>query len=299
LIDSKATLPCDSKCEQKENLPAGEKIMLPSLPDPELFFGLCSPIGVDNKKAYTILAESLRKYNYSSEYFKVTTLMKSMKISGFQLKETPLEDRYDTHIKYANKLREMLGFPYALAMLCCAAVRNIRRERKGDADTYLPNTCYVFDQFKRKEELDLLRQVYGRLFVVISLYSEKKTRLEQLINRIASDHSEARLADSHSIIAGQLIKRDQSEEGVASGQRLEEAFPCADLFLNLDDPDGAEKLLTRFLDALFGANSVSPTRDEYGMQTAKNAALRSVDSIPTGRRSSVFAQRRDRNCWLQ
>jgi deoxycytidylate deaminase len=251
--------------------------MLPALPDPELFFGLCSPIGVDNKKAYTLLAELLKKYSYNSEYFKVTTLMKSLKPSGIEIKETPLEDRYDAYINYANKLREVMGFPYTLAMLCCAAVRNFRREKEGNPDTYIPKTAYVFDQFKRKEELDLLRQVYGKLFVVISLYSEKKTRLEQLINRIASDHSEARLADSHATIAGQLIKRDQSEEGVPSGQRLEEAFPCADLFLNLDDPDGAEKLLTRFLDALFGSNSVSPTRDEYGMQTARNAALRSVD----------------------
>jgi Deoxycytidylate deaminase len=102
-------------------------------------------------------------------------------------------------------------------------------------------------------------------------------RIEQLADRIASDHSEARLSDTHTSIATQLVKRDQSEENVPTGQRLEEAFPCADLFLNLDDPDEAKKLLTRFLDALFGSNSVSPTRDEYGMHAAANAALRSVD----------------------
>jgi deoxycytidylate deaminase len=62
-----------------------------------------------------------------------------------------------------------------------------------------------------------------------------------------------------------------------SGQRLEEAYPCADLFINIDDPDGSIKLITRFLDAFFGSNSVSPTHDEYGMHAAKNASLRSVD----------------------
>jgi deoxycytidylate deaminase len=251
--------------------------VLPALPDPELFFGLVSPIGIDNTKAYTLLADSLRKYGYNSEYFKVTTLMKQVKPNGYELKETPLEDKYDTYINYANKIREILGLPYALAMLCCAAVRNFRREKKGNPDTYIPNTAYVFDQFKRKEEIDLLRQVYGRLFIVVALYSEKKNRIDLLINRIASDHSEARLADTHSTIATALMKRDQSEENVPSGQRLEEAFPNADLFLNIDDFEGAEKLLTRFLDALFGANSVSPTHDEYGMYTARSAALRSVD----------------------
>jgi len=182
--------------------------MLPSIPDPELFFGLISPIGVDNKKAYTLLADSLRKYSYNSEYFKVTTLMRSVKPTGFDLNESPLEVKYDSRIKYANKIRDVLEFPYALAMMCCMAVRNFRREKKGSPDTYIPKTAYVFDQFKRKEEIDLLRQVYGRLFIAISLYSEKKTRLDQLINRIASDHADARLADEHSSIGSELmIKR--------------------------------------------------------------------------------------------
>jgi hypothetical protein len=75
--------------------------MLPALPDPELFFGLCSPLGVDNKKAFNILAHALQKYKYSSEYFKVTTLMKSIVLNDFELKDSPLDERYDSYIKYA------------------------------------------------------------------------------------------------------------------------------------------------------------------------------------------------------
>src|ERR1700733_7929145 len=183
--------------------------MLPTLPNPELFFGFCAPIGVDNKRAYSLLEEILKKYHYTSQYFKVTELIKSVTLPDIILKESPLEAKYDTYIRYANKLREVIGFPYALAMLCCVAVRNFRREKKGDAETYIPNTAYVFDQFKRKEELELLRQVYGRLFVVVSIYSEKKIRTERLIKRIASAHSEARLSDKHAGIAAALIKRDQ------------------------------------------------------------------------------------------
>jgi dephospho-CoA kinase len=56
-------------------------------------------------------------------------------------------------------------------------------------------------------KLDLLRQVYGRLFIVISIYSERQSRLERLIDRIASGHSEARLAESHTEIAAELIRR--------------------------------------------------------------------------------------------
>src|SRR5712671_5818632 len=94
-------------------------------------------------------------------------------------------------LQYANRIRELIGFPFALASLCCTAVRNFRRQKNGNAGSYVPMTAYIFDQFKRKEEIDLLRQVYGRLFVVISLYSEKKNRLDQLVDRIATDHSDA------------------------------------------------------------------------------------------------------------
>jgi deoxycytidylate deaminase len=85
------------------------------------------------------------------------------------------------------------------------------------------------------------------------------------------------------------MKRDEYEEGANHGQRLEETFPVADLFLNIDDADGSQRLVNRFLDALFGSNGVSPTKDEYGMYAAHGAALRSVDlSRQVG--AAVFSQ---------
>lgn len=251
--------------------------MLPSIPFPEIFFGICAPVGVDTKKVHTLFAEALKKYDYKAEYFKVTDLMKSVRPSDVSLVETPIDSRYDTYIKYANKLREVFGLNYALAMFCCAAVRNYRRQSVGEEDHPLEKQAYVFDQFKRKEELDLLRQVYGRLFVVVSVYSERETRLQNLVNRIASDNSEARLADEHRTIANRLMQRDQTEEGLPHGQRLEDAFPTADLFIDIDDQPSAEKLIRRFLDAFFGSNAMSPTHDEYGMYLARTTALRSVD----------------------
>ena len=84
-------------------------------------------------------------------------------------------------------------------------------------------------------------------------------------------------ADDHKAIASKLMQRDQTEEGLPHGQGLEDAFPTADLFIDLDDQPSAEKLLRRFLDAFFGSNAMSPTHDEYGMYLARTTALRSVD----------------------
>src|SRR5258705_8622597 len=101
--------------------------MLPSLPFPEIFFGICAPVGVDTRKVHTLLSEALKKYEYDAAYFKVTDLMKSVRPTGSSLTESPLEDRYDSYIKYANSIREVFGLNYALSMFCCAAVRNFRR----------------------------------------------------------------------------------------------------------------------------------------------------------------------------
>lgn len=254
--------------------------MLPSIPFPEIFFGICAPVGVDTSKVHILIAEALKKYSYGAEYFKVTELMKAIRPKNAELIESPLEDRYDSYIRYANKLRHAFGLNYALAMLCCVAVRNFRRQKNigpDSANTPIEKQAYVFDQFKRKEELDLLRQVYGRLFIVVSVYSEQETRLEFLVNRIASDHADARLADIHRSAASKLMQRDQAEQGDPHGQGLEDAFPTADLFIDLDDQASAELLLRRFLDAYFGSNAISPTHDEYGMYLARNTALRSVD----------------------
>jgi deoxycytidylate deaminase len=111
----------------------------------------------------------------------------------------------------------------------------------------------------------------------VYVYSEQKTRLEYLVNRIASDHSDARLADTHKHAASALMQRDQAEQGEPYGQGLEDAFPTADLFVDLDDQPSAELLIRRFLDAYFGSNAISPTHDEYGMYLARTTALRSVD----------------------
>jgi len=251
--------------------------MLPTLEFPELLFGICAPLGTDNRKVCELFGNALRSYHYGLSYFKVTTLMKSIKPQGYTLIETPLEKKYDSYINYANRIRDLFGFDYVLSMLCCTALRSFRRKEFGNTDKYAPRNAYIFDQFKRKEEVDLLRQLYGRLFTLISVYSDKEERTRRLAERIAASHNAARASEQHYGLAKNLVARDEIEEGELHGQRLEETFPNADLFLNIDDLEGAKVLIDRFIRGLFGSNSVSPNRDEYGMYLAKSASLRSLD----------------------
>jgi cytidine deaminase len=73
------------------------------------------------------------------------------------------------------------------------------------------------------------------------------------------------------------MDRDEEESNDPNGQRMRDAFALADLFVNIDYKDATEKLMRRFLEAQFGSNKISPTREEYGMYLAKTASLRSVD----------------------
>ncbi|TXN10641.1 deoxycytidylate deaminase [Methylobacterium sp. WL122] len=248
--------------------------MLPTAQAPELVFGLCSPIGTKNKKFVEILKANLLKFHYQSQDFKVTELMKSVKIKDMVLKDTPIEDRYTTHIEYANKFREIKGQNGALAMLCCSAI-SAYRQKKGK--NYLEGQAYIFDQFKRGEEIKILRQTYQKAFVLISLYSGKENRIKYLSHRISADHIESRPSVDHEGDAKKLVRRDEDEQGQSHGQRLADAFALADLFINLDNEREAEETLNRFLLAFFGSNKISPSKDEYGIYIAKSAALRSLD----------------------
>lgn len=251
--------------------------MLPTLESPELIFGICAPIGIDTAKVRTMVVSALAKYRYQAVEFKVTTLMKSIQVPDFELADKPVEDRYDTHIKYANRLCQLFGNASVLAMICCGAIRAHRRQSTGDARSYLSRTAYVFEQFKRQEEIGLLRQIYGRLFVLISVYSDVENRERFLIEKIADSHAVSRPKSQHQSNARALLDRDENEEGVQHGQGLRNTFPLADLFLNIDDQEAAEKALDRFLRAFFGAYTESPTPDEYGMYLAKSASFRSLD----------------------
>lgn len=251
--------------------------MLPILEAPELVIGICSPLGTPNGKVTTLISDALKRYNYETINFKVTELMKQISLPSKTLVDTPLEQRYNSYIEYANSLRDVTGVAGILSYICCSALRSHRRIKKSAPDSYVPRTSYVFDQFKRKEEIEVLRQIYGRLFIMISVYSDEDNRIIALSERIAETHSESRPTEDHKIQARKLVSRDAHEEDVPAGQRMRDAFPLADLFINIDDFEGSKKAIERFIDAFFGSNSVSPTRPEYGMYLAKSAALRSLD----------------------
>ena len=153
--------------------------ILPKIILPELFFGFVAPIGADVTSSLKVFRRFFEASGYAVVEIKVTDIFHI--ISKYVppklvLKRTPAFERYDSYIKYGNQLREHFSND---AVLAEAAIRLIARKRvrlKGGRP--FSSTVYLIHQFKRKEEIDLLRSVYGQLFLQISVYSRRGARVE-------------------------------------------------------------------------------------------------------------------------
>ena len=154
---------------------------------------------------------------------------------------------------------------------------DMAREKSPAADRVLAKTAYLIRQLKRPEEVELLRKVYGKQFVLVSAYGsaeDRKRIIEQKLKRSLQldvpDHEISAKAD-------RLMHRDMNEDGDVHGQHLREAFHRADVFIDGVHKEEMEEKTFRFVEALFGKADIAPTKAEYGMYAAKSASLRSSD----------------------
>ena len=67
-----------------------------------------------------------------------------------------------------------------MAILAISAIREIRRKEKGDPEQPLEARAYIIRQFKRPSEIKLLRSVYGRQFIQISIYAPQQYRIDHI-----------------------------------------------------------------------------------------------------------------------
>lgn len=255
---------------------------LEKLDAPEIFVGLVSPVGVETSGVISSIARFFKSVGYDVFDVKVTDYFDILKRSlsiDLPLIKKPIDERIFSYIEFGNRIREEFDDDSVLAAHTVFRIAKIReREFQKNQQISYQRRVYILHQFKRKEEIDLLRSVYGRLFFQISIYSSKKSRIDYLSHRIAHDRGTADQSESKGI-AHSLIARDENEKKNRHGQRLTKIFHDADFIVNCDavENDGADKQVNRFFELLFSANSISPTKLEYGMFAAKAAALRTLD----------------------
>jgi deoxycytidylate deaminase len=269
---------------------------------PELVFGLVGPIGVNMSMVETRLSEALMGVGYTPIPIRVTALMSQIVVDVAVDDSLDPKRHYESRIEYANAVREKCKDDRALAALAILEIREQRRainlvnsgELEGNDsdeldDLPLDAHAYIVRQLKRKEEVELLRKVYGRKFVQISVSVGAEDRIRTLSRQMASKNPnlDQRACDD---AASELVERDQNESEVAHGQRVGDIFHLGDVFVDARTDVTAERTIRRFVEAFFGRNSVSPTRDEYGAYMAASASLRSLDtSRQVG--AAIFSQK--------
>jgi deoxycytidylate deaminase len=245
---------------------------------PEMVFGFVAPIGADLTTTVAAFRSYFERRSYRVVEIKVTDIFNVLQkyiVPEVSLEKSPLHRRYETYIAYGNQLRAKFDD----AILAATSIRRVMAKRlkisRAPEERFSRNV-FLIHQFKRKEEIDLLRNVYGRLFFQVSIYSRRGARVDYLSRKFASsNHTTGHLRYRHS--AEELIQVDEDEVGKLHGQRVARIFHDADFIASLDASESIEDQVNRFCELIFGSNSISPTRTEYGLFLAKAAALRTLD----------------------
>lgn len=257
---------------------------------PELIFGIVAPIGVKIDLAIRCLQEELEAVGYFSTTLKATDLMRAVKLSNDLTANDAIEN-YKQKISYANELCKLFS-PNVIASILISRIRSLRVEHwrevlhskgvtksKDDQDFSerpIPKRAYILRQLKRPEEIRLLRMVYGKQFVSVSVYSSEDERIEHIEEQQRKKLSGLVDAIKLRNSASELVAQDSKEDGLP-GQNVRDAFPLGDVFVDGQNKATCSATTSRFIRLLFGNNQITPTRDEYGMYMAKSASLRSSD----------------------
>lgn len=259
------------------------------IPRLELVFGLVGPVGVNLDMISEVLSAELIRQNYYSNLIHVTKIMRDVP-SDIVIVSEPYLESIVSRIRYADDICEQLGRPDALAAITITAIQSERqrlnRERAvaqgkelkdKESEAPLQGHAFIVRQFKRPNEIQLMRRVYGKLFFQISAYSSPDERESLLRSKIKeSNFGTIEEADAK-CQAIKLMAIDYSESENDFGQKIRETFPLADVFVDGVNRKNCEYMIRRFIDLIFGDNSITPDHDEYGMYMARSASLRSGD----------------------
>ena len=243
---------------------------------PELFIGIAGPIGVDMDAIVQCLNEALMRVGYRPAPIRLTEEMVAIP-TGLPILTGDFYAEADSKMKYGNAIRSMSGDAAALASVAVMAIRSARRTATGDAGVAPNSVAYVIRQLKRPEEVEFLRRLYGKQFILISAYGSREQRRALIQERLRQTMATTTRLGELNAKAEDLIETDASEADKAFGQQLRDTFHRGDVFIDGLSRPAMDEKLNRCVEAVFGRVDIGPSRDELGMYSAASAALRSTD----------------------
>ena len=243
---------------------------------PELVMSLCAAAGTDTTAVYDALASELRSVGYTPVLIRLSALMAELPGLEYLLGLQEEDKRIRESQRAGNEIRRILKQGDAVVRLALSTIHSTRTSLNDSQDPTVPaeRHCFVISSLKRHEELETLQQLFGQRALLVSVYEPRDQRVENLCRKIASSRKSGD-PDAHCEVARDLIDIDQNERSDPLGQRLEDVFPKADVFLKAGTT--LREDARRFIQLLFGAPYLTPTIDEFLMFQARATAQRSAD----------------------
>ncbi len=239
----------------------------------ELFIGLVGPVGVDLETVNKVLSDHFNKFGYKTIPIRLSSLLHQIESYNY-LKNLEGESEFDRikkHMDAGTDIRTKTNHGDILALLAISNIKRCRNDNKSE-----PKRVYILNSLKHPEEINRLRNTYGKAFFAISVYAPRSDRVDSIANRIANTKNDTDTKKYNSE-AEKLITIDYDEENNKLGQSVSGAFPLSDLFVDSRDNTALQKEIARFINAIFGYQYFSPTKDELGMYMAYASAMRSSD----------------------
>lgn len=256
---------------------------------PELVIGIAGPIGIDIDALNDVLEEQLKAVGYSTKPIRITKEIEDIASTV----KVPKTKNYHTEIRYKMRHASAICRKYKdQSYLMRIAIDAIQREREAFYKGNEPKRrtakktsvrpvpqgiAYVIRQIKRPKEVELMREVYGKQFVLISAYGAERSRKAIIEEKLRRSMSLGTRPATISSRAEDLIQLDADEVDDEFGQHMRDAFHLADVFVDGIDKRLMKEKVGRFVEAFFGLNEIAPSKNEYGMYAAKGASLRSSD----------------------
>ncbi len=219
---------------------------------PELFIGLTGAVGTDLDGVSRMLEEKFKALGYATVVIVMSGLMGRV---GGLVKDYDITNECDRIIAMMNagdEFRRMTGMGSALAKFGILHALEMRKSMQ------IPQQCrgvaYIFKSLKHVEEVAKMQDTYGKNFLLVSVYSTRKTRRENLAGKTEGKKD-----------IDALMRRDEYG-GDPMGQDVRHTFPEADVFINANM--NPRESIGRFVELWFGNTFHTPTREESGMMHA-------------------------------
>ncbi|MCJ2165596.1 MULTISPECIES: anti-phage dCTP deaminase [unclassified Pseudodesulfovibrio] len=237
----------------------------------ELIIAFCGALGSGTSVVAKRFEANLAGKKYDTKYIKVSTLIvdsfpedKRIENLGSMAKAKKIETLQDL----GNELRDEYGTDVLAQKIVSSIAIDRREETKESKEENKRNRRHVtfIDSLKHPAEYELLKAVYGNMFYMVGVLCPEQIRTNRLVNEDGFGKEDAVI----------LTQRDKNE-GLKYGQKLVKTIQHADFFIrNAKGNAGAlDNPIDRYLNLMLGKRDITPTLDEYAMNAAHSASLRS------------------------